>query len=138
MLPDVKVVSILGSGSFADVYLGVQKKDGMKVALKCIDKEKLIHSEKNEEMRRLKSRLLDSEAEIMRKCDSEHVVRCLGVVENHSLKVLVLEYCKDGTLLDLIRARRRLPEQEAVGILQQLMMGFAVPLPLLRFCTRTR
>lgn len=51
----------LGEGSFATVYLAVDRRTGQKVALKCIDKATLIGKERNRELKELKLKLLSSE-----------------------------------------------------------------------------
>jgi serine/threonine protein kinase len=39
---------------------------------------------------------------------------------------MVIEYCNGGTLESEIMARRRIPENEAIAILKQLIIGLSV------------
>lgn len=50
-----------------------------KVALKVIDKDKLLGKEKDAELKEFKLRLLKTEVEIMAKCESINIIRCLEV-----------------------------------------------------------
>lgn len=49
------------------------------------------------------------------------IVRLLEVVEVAGRLCLVMEYAPGGSLLDYVRAKRRLPESEAAHLLQQMV-----------------
>lgn len=64
----------------------------------------------------------------MKRCNSDHLVRCYDTYENAEYIILALEYCNAGDLYRELKKRKRIPEEEAVRILKQLIAGFAVPL----------
>lgn len=59
-------------------------------------------------------------------CDSPHTIKCYDVYENESLKLMLMEYCKDGDLEQEVRRNKFLPENDAVIILKQILNGLAV------------
>lgn len=45
----------------------------------------------------------------MKKCsDSDYIMKCFGVLEDENFKILILEYCNNGSLFDLINQRGNL------------------------------
>ena len=45
------------------------------------------------------------------------------MVENDAFIYLVMEHCPNGTLLDHVRSRKRMPEADAAYSLQQVVAG---------------
>ena len=74
----------------------------------------------------------------MDKCDSPNVVRCISVLQSKDIKLIVMEYCNRGDLLQEINKRGRIPEREAVPIIKQIINGIAVSIYLARNCTPIR
>lgn len=62
----------------------------------------------------------------MMKCNSEHVVRCYNKYEDDENIIMAVEYCNSGDLYQEIKKRGTIPEDEAVRILKQVIVGFAV------------
>ena len=87
-------------------------------------------------MKSQKQLMLESEVQVMMNSDSPNIVKCYDLLDSESLRVVVIEYCPEGTLKDQITKEGRINEPQAIRILSQLMMGFAVEVFLLRFCTR--
>jgi serine/threonine protein kinase len=62
----------------------------------------------------------------MQVCDSPNLLKCFEVMENDELKILILEYCSGKNLQEYIDEKKSLPEEEAIGILKQIINGIAV------------
>lgn len=43
------------------------------------------------------------------RCDSNNVMKCYDVYENTDLKIMMIEYCNEGTLADMLAKRGRIP-----------------------------
>lgn len=118
-------MELIGKGGFATIYKAISESDRLIVALKVINKRKIL-AERNMAVRRIKQKLIRSEAEIMSKCESKHVVRLYGRYETDDYIMLALEYCNGGDLAMQIDNRGKIPENEAVLIIKQIVLGFAV------------
>ena len=53
----------------------------------------------------------------------EVIVKLFEVLETDSFLYLVMENCPNGTLLDHVRATKRLKEPETAYLLQQIVSG---------------
>jgi len=49
----------------------------------------------------------------------------------------VLEYCNGKTLEEYLKKKKKIPEEEAVAILRQIINGLAVFIILFRSCIKT-
>jgi len=108
----------LGRGSFADVYLAVNKINGSQVAFKVISKEKVIDP-KNPKLQDN----LDNEISIMRDYRHQNIVRLYDSFHSPRFIYLVLELCPGGDLSVFIKRNKRLDERVAKNFLCQLARG---------------
>lgn len=122
---DYNCIQLIGVGNFARIYKAVSEKDGRMVALKVIDR-KTIKKERNLTMKALRAKLIRDEIRVMEMCDSDYVVRIYDKYENDEHMIMALEYCNGGDLADHIYERGKIPEEEAIRILKQIILGFAV------------
>lgn len=130
---------MIWEGSSGVVVKGFKNhKPNRLVVLKCINKDILLNQEKDPELRALKNRLHLTEVTLMMNCDNPNILKCLDLLENEKYRVVVLEYCDGGSLYDLIKRESKLPEEKAIGILAQILFGFAVKYRLLRLFIRRR
>lgn len=105
-------VGFLGEGGFARVY---EAKDAKKVrkAIKVISKDALKTA-------KTKTKLF-AEIKIHRSLNHPNIVRFEECFEDEENVYMVLELCEGGSLVDLIRRRKRLTEPEARVLLIQLI-----------------
>lgn len=103
----------LGKGAFGKVYLGIHKLSGLKVAVKTIEKSFM-----QDERTRKK---VFQEVYIMNKIHDKNVIRLLELFESPRHLMIVLEYAGGGDLLQLLRSRGRLSEEEARPIFKQVV-----------------
>lgn len=73
----------------------------------------------------------------MARLDSPHIAKCFDIYQNNDLKIIVMEYCGQGTLYDAVFRKGKISEEEAVGYLKQMIMGLAVKKLLFRKCIKS-
>ena len=57
-----------------------------------------IQNEKDFRVKRIQKRLAQTESRIMMEFDSPHILKCYESFENSDLKLMIIEYCNEGTL----------------------------------------
>ena len=105
----------LGEGTFGKVKLGIYLKNGEKVAIKVINKNKLI--EKNDKIH------LKREIDLLQKLNHINIISVYEIFENIDNYYIVMEYCSKGELFNYIVSKRRLNEIEAAYFFYQLING---------------
>ncbi|EAY00482.1 CAMK family protein kinase [Trichomonas vaginalis G3] len=105
----------IGSGTFAQVFLAIHNKTGTKVAIKVISKLNCIDNERNQ-------LLMRREIDIMKKLKHPFVCDLYEVVETEKNVYIVMEFAQNGTLLETIKSRGSLGEEDASIIFAQLLI----------------
>ena len=105
----------LGEGTFGKVKYAIHKETQNKVAIKILEKEKLINSNMVSHLK--------SEISIMRIVKHENVIEVKDVFASQSKIFIVLEYIQGGELFDLIIGERTLTEKRACSYFNQLLNG---------------
>ncbi|XP_057797581.1 CBL-interacting protein kinase 5-like [Salvia miltiorrhiza] len=103
---------VLGQGTFAKVHHGRELKSGESVAIKMIDKEKIMKVGLIEQIKR--------EISVMRLVKHPNVVQLYEVLASKSKIYFVMEYVKGGELFNKV-AKGRLKEDAARRYFQQLV-----------------
>uniref|UniRef100_A0A8R7U100 non-specific serine/threonine protein kinase n=1 Tax=Triticum urartu TaxID=4572 RepID=A0A8R7U100_TRIUA len=107
-----------GAGTFGKVMIAEHKLTGHKVAIKILNRRKMKTLEMEEKANR--------EIKILRffiDFIHPHIIRIYEVIETPKDIFVVMEYCQNGDLLDYIVMKRRLQEDEARRIFQQIISG---------------
>ncbi|ESQ40638.1 hypothetical protein EUTSA_v10015596mg [Eutrema salsugineum] len=107
-----EVGRLLGQGTFAKVYYGRSVHTNESVAIKMIDKDKVMRVGLSDQIKR--------EISIMRIAKHPNVVELYEVMATKSRIYLVLEYCKGGELFNKI-AKGKLKEDVAWKYFYQLI-----------------
>lgn len=102
----------LGHGGFSVVLEGKSKKDGSKVAIKCIKKNTI---EGNDMI------MLKREIEIMKSLDHPHILELYEVFENDEEVYLVMELVEGHEVYENIIIKGRYTEKEARHIISQVI-----------------
>ena len=102
----------LGEGTFGKVRLGVHTLTGEKVAIKVLEKDRIVDKGDIKRVTR--------EIQILKRVRHPHVVRLLEVIEKPRHIYLVTEYLAGGELFEFIVANKRLPEPQARPIFRQV------------------
>ena len=109
-----KILSKLGSGSFGNVYLAINKFTNEKVALKQIKKSTANLLSDGE---------IKDEIEILKKLDHPDIVRIIESFNTKNSYILITEYCEGGELFDQVK--NQLSETQIAVIFRQLLSGLA-------------
>jgi len=109
--------SKLGRGRFAITYLA-KDRNGKKLVIKTLDDDKLNQLTPGE--RNSLTNKFVNEGRKLERCKHEHVVSLLDTFMEGQLFCLAMEYIHGDTLESIVRVRKFLPEQEALGYVQQI------------------
>ena len=108
-----KISRQIGNGAFGKVNLACNRLTGLKVAIKTIEKAFI----KDQRTRRK----IFQEVFIMKKLQHKNIIRLLEVFESSRKVMIVLEYAGGGDLLQILKARGSLTEEECRGIFYQVI-----------------
>lgn len=106
---------LLGKGAFAKVYKLTCDETNQVFAAKIIQKLSLMKS-------RTRQKLM-SEIKIHKILKHQNVVDFKSYFEDEENLYILMEYCKNQTLSDMLRRRKRITQIEAQCYLKQILMG---------------
>jgi len=112
VLSNLELKSVLGEGSYGKVFLAEDSKTGEQFAVKTYDKSTL-----NAE----KIARVYFEASIMSELANKHILKMKKVTEDVDRVYIVTEYAKNGDLLEYVRSKKKLTENEAREIFTQIL-----------------
>ena len=105
----------LGEGTFGVVRLASHTITHEKVAVKILDKEKiLLEADKNR---------IEREIKILKTLRHPNIVHLYSIIQNESNIYLIMEYIPGKELFDYIVFKHRLQEMEACKFYQQILSG---------------
>ena len=105
----------LGQGTFGKVKLGIYIPTQEKVAIKILEKERII--EKDDEVR------VKREFDMLAQFNHPNVILVAEIFESSDSFYSVMEYCEGGELFNYIVKNIRLSEEEAAFFYYQLING---------------
>ena len=109
----IAVAACTGSGAYSVVRKGMRKSDRLIVAVKCIQRHRLSHTEMDN---------LRREIDIMRELKHDHVLSLLDVFADEAKEIhLVTQFVEGGELFDRILAKSSYKESEARRVVLQLL-----------------
>lgn len=109
--------SKLGGGRFAITYLA-KDRNGKELVIKTLDEDKLNQLTPGE--RSSLTNKFVNEGRKLERCKHAHVVSLLDTFMEAQLFCLAMEYIHGDTLESIVRVRKFLPEQEALGYIRQI------------------
>jgi serine/threonine protein kinase len=107
----------IGSGTFGKVKIGRHGLSGMKVAVKILEKQRIVDSADVERVSR--------EIHILKQVRHPHIVRLYEIVESPKQLFLITEFAAGGELFDYIVRKKRLDEVEACKFFRQLVSAIS-------------
>ena len=115
ILSEYEEKETLGKGTFSEVKLGINKKTKEKVAIKILEKNKIIYSD---DLTRLKR-----EIHILKTFSHMNIIKTYEIKENKKNYFIIMEYCNHGELYNQIIQNKKLSEKEASYYYYQLING---------------
>ena len=105
----------LGQGTFGKVKLGIYLPSQEKVAIKILEKDRIL--EKDDEIR------VKREFDMLALFNNPNVILVAEIFESADSFYSVMEFCEGGELFNYIVKNRRLSEEEAAFFYYQLITG---------------
>lgn len=112
-----KLLREAGSGGMAKVYLGQDLLDSRKVAVK------VLYPQYSEDMAYIQRFV--REAKLALGLDDPHIVQVLNYGADRDVRYLVMEYIEGKDLKEILNVRGRLPYQEALSIVSQIVQALS-------------
>jgi calcium-dependent protein kinase len=105
----------IGEGSFGKVYRAVCRRTHEERAIKVL---------KNKIARKEDAKFL-AEFSLLSQLDHPNIVKLYEIYYFRSFYYVVMEYCRGGSIIDLIKRTKQFPETLVVSIAQQLLSALA-------------
>lgn len=105
----------LGEGTFGNVKLGKHLSSGMLVAVKILEKKRIIDKADVDRVIR--------EIKILKSIRHPHIIKLYEIIETKARIFLIMEYACGGELFDYIVRKDRLSEKEACRFYKQIISG---------------
>lgn len=117
MEKELTFTSCLGQGSFAKVYEGYDKKSKMNVAIKVIDKRKILEPKRRN--------LIQQEVNLLARMKHPNIAEFYRLVEDHKRLFIVMQLCGTLTLNHFCRqfSGKRLNEEQSFAVFSQIVKG---------------
>ena len=118
-LTDIQLEKKIGKGSFGDIYSGVIKKNGKKVAIKRVNKQKIMQFPNNYLLK-----AFFAELDCMKKCNCENSVRYYNYNETEHNYNIIMELCENDLMKELNNRKEGFSTEEVKDIMSQLNNAF--------------
>ena len=112
---DYVIKRTIGRGTFSKVKLAINKSTNQKVAIKILEKSKIVESDDLERIIR--------EMEIIIEFNHPNVIRVHEIFETEDNYLIIMDYCSGGELFNYIVQCQSLDEDEASLFYYQLING---------------
>ena len=115
LMCDFIIKQVIGEGTFATVRLAVNKQTGEKVAIKIMEKNKIV--QKVDKIR------IEREIKVLKNLMHPNIVHLYNVIQSDDKIYLIMEYVKGKELFDYIVMKKKLSENESCLFYQQIISG---------------
>ena len=115
ILKNYKIKKVIGKGTFSVVKLAKDKATGEKIAIKILEKDKIKNKR---DMNRI-----ERELSMVKKIDHPNIAKVYEVKEDEKKYYIIMEYCDNGELFNLILEKHRLSEEESAYYYFQIING---------------
>ncbi len=106
---------VIGKGQFGEVFKGYHKTTLQDVAIKAVNRKKLKGKFYE---------LLENEIQVLRCCNNINIIKLYDIKKTSNNIYLMLEYCNEGDLMQHIKKKEKLTEEEAIEIFLQILNAF--------------
>lgn len=114
-LNDYIIKRTIGEGTFSKVKLGINKITNEKVAIKILEKSKIVEKDDLDRILR--------EMKIITELKHQNVIKVHEMYESNDYFLIIMEYCEGGELFNYIVENQRLSEEETAYFFYQLING---------------
>ena len=115
ILSSYRLLKDLGEGTFGLVKLAEHRHSKEKVAVKILEKDKIVDEGDRERVSR--------ELHILKIIRHPNIIQLYEILEDDDKLYLIMEFAQGGELFDYIVSRQRIDELESCKIYQQLLDG---------------
>ena len=105
----------IGEGTFSTVKLAINRQTGEKVAIKIMEKSKMVYEEDKNRLER--------EIEVLKILRHPNLIHLYSVLKKDDTIYLIMKYIKGIELFDYIVNKTKLTEKEACMFFQQIISG---------------
>ena len=105
----------IGEGTFSTVKLAINRQTGEKVAIKIMEKSKMVYEEDKNRLER--------EIEVLKIIRHPNLIHLYSVLKKDDTIYLIMKYIKGIELFDYIVNKTKLTEKEACMFFQQIISG---------------
>lgn len=105
----------IGEGTFGKVKLGTHILTGERVAIKVLEKQRILDVSDVERVAR--------EIHILKQIRHPYIIQLYEIIETPKQLYLIMEYAPGGELFDFIVTRNRVAESEACRLFLQILSG---------------
>ena len=109
------VKQTIGSGTFSKVKLGVNRTTNQKVAIKLLDKSKIVEKDDLERIIR--------EMKIYKEINHPNVIKVFEMLDTNKFYMIIMEFYERGELFNYIVENERLKEEETAYFFYQIING---------------
>ena len=97
---DYSIKGIIGEGTFSIVKLGINRKTGEKVAIKVLDKKKILSKRDLQRVGR--------EIKILQEISHINLIKIYKIKEDSQNYYIIMEYCENGELFNHIVKKKKI------------------------------
>lgn len=106
---------VIGKGQFGEVFKGYNKTTGEDIAVKTVNRKNLKGKFYE---------LLENEIKVQRSCNNANIIKLYDIKKTANNIYLVLEFCNEGDLMQYLKDKSKLTEDEAIEFLCQIFNAF--------------
>lgn len=110
-----RIIKDLGEGTFGKVKLGEHHVSKEKVAIKVLEKDKIVDDGDKERVSR--------EIQILKIIRHPNITQLYEIIEDDTKLYLIMEFASNGELFDYIVSKNRIRENESSRFYQQIIDG---------------
>ena len=115
ILSNYKIEKVLGKGTFSTVKLAINIETGEKLAIKILEKNKIRNKR---DIKRI-----EREISMVKNINHINIVKVFEIKEDEQKYYIIMEYCENGELFNMILEKRNLKEEEAAYYYFQIING---------------
>ena len=115
ILSEYETKETIGKGTFSTVKLGIKKSTRERVAIKILEKSKIINKDDLQRVKR--------EINILKNFSHKNIIKIHEILQDTEKHYFIMEYCENGELFNHIVENQKLNEKESSYYYYQLING---------------